>query len=285
MMIDSHYHVMPALQSVEDLLAQMQSLGVERVALIAPGVGAFSVDRLRAFLVPGMARLFMLKMKKPALKYYREIKTPDNRFNCLGNTAEIFNTPDNDGVGRLLQAYPQRFYGWVFANPRIADPLAEAERLSASPGWIGVKALPYWHGYGLDQLDDAAAWCESKGWPMLVHLGPDRADGDYTYLPERHPRLKLIYAHAGIPCYPEIWDYVRRKPNLFIDLSNPYYVDVFVRRAALKALGPAKCLYGTDGPYGSSVLATTLPLFERLRLPPGDQQRLLGENFRELICG
>ena len=44
-----------------------------------------------------------------------------------------------------MRAHPDRFWGWVFVNPRAADPQAELERWAGEPGWIGVKAHPFWH--------------------------------------------------------------------------------------------------------------------------------------------
>lgn len=88
-----------------------------------------------------------------------------------------------------------------------------------------MKAHPFWHRYAVRMLDDVAAYCTERNWPLLIHLGGDEERGDYRYLPERHPKLKILYAHAGVPFYQQVWEYVREKHNVFIDLSNPVYVD------------------------------------------------------------
>ncbi len=113
---------------------------------------------------------------------------------------------------------------------------------------IGVKAHPFWHDYAIEKLDTAAAWCRDNGYPLLVHLGGKRDSGDFRRLPERYPGLKLLYAHAGIPYFKELWSYIRYKENVYVDLSSPYLDEELVAKA-VEFLGPEKCLYGTDGPY------------------------------------
>src|SRR5207248_178361 len=91
--------------------------------------------------------------------------------------------------------------------------------------------------------------CQERGKPMLVHLGAGAHRGDFRRLPERFPRLNVIYAHAGIPWYGTLWDDAVRRENVFVDLSSPY-LDKALRHRALRALGASRCLYGSDGPYG-----------------------------------
>ena len=136
-------------------------------------------------------------------------------------------------------------------------------------------------------LDDTAAYCAEKGWPILMHLGGDRERGDYTYLPERHPNLKIIYAHAGLPYFRNLWDYAKEKDNVFVDLSCSL-LDSKILAEAVKELGPGKCLYGSDSPYGypgsdgshdySRVVNTIL----QLPVSDADKDKILGDNIREI---
>jgi amidohydrolase family protein len=96
--------------------------------------------------------------------------------------------------------------GWVFVNPKTKAPVEEAERRFKKRGWIGVKAHPFWHRYPVDALDDVASLCQQLGKPMLVHLGGGFRNGDFRRLPHLFPRLKLIYAHAGIPWFRRLWE-------------------------------------------------------------------------------
>jgi len=93
-----------------------------------------------------------------------------------------------------------------------------------------------------------AAWCRDNGYPLLVHLGGKRDSGDFRRLPERYPGLKLLYAHAGIPYFKELWSYIRYKENVYVDLSSPTSTRNWSRRP-LNSSGLRNAWYGTDGPY------------------------------------
>ena len=83
---------------------------------------------------------------------------------------------------------------------------------------------------------------------MLLHLGfGDR--GDWRVLTAAAPRLRLIFAHAGIPHYDRIWGAIRADRRLALDVSSPYLDEALVRDA-VAAVGPERVLYGTDAPYG-----------------------------------
>ena len=80
----------------------------------------------------------------------------------------------------------------------------------------------------MQELAPAAALCEEKGVPMLIHLSSER--DSYKYLPEKYPKLKLIYAHAGLPFWKGLWKrYGKDKPNVFIDTSSDYLTPSIVK--------------------------------------------------------
>ena len=126
-----------------------------------------------------------------------------------------------------------------------------------------------------------------KGLPLLIHLGGKKENGDFRHLPENHPKLKIIYAHAGVPHYQKLWPYAKSKKNVYIDLSSPY-LDEPLRQTALKAMGPEKCLYGTDGPFGypgndarydhGAIMAE----IDRFPVSTKEKEGILGENFAGL---
>ena len=113
-----------------------------------------------------------------------------------------------------MMSHPDRFTGWFFVNPTAPGALDELSRRLRSRGWFGVKAHPFWHRYPVAALDDAAALCQDLGKPMLVHLGAGAERGDFRRLPDRFPRLKVVYAHAGIPWYRTLWADAARRENV-----------------------------------------------------------------------
>jgi len=227
----------------------MKEHDIARVALIAPVCDPIQVGKAGAMLVKTMRRALSGRAPRVGRLLYRSTVRRSGRVSFLGPGAAIYPQPDNDAVEAVIAAHPQEFVGWVFVNPAAKAPVEEAERCFRKPGWIGVKAHPFWHDYPIEALDDVAALCQEKGKAMLVHLGGGWRSGDFRRLPHLFPRLKIVYAHAGIPWFAPLWEDARRRENVFVDLSSPY-LDKALRYRALRELGPSRCLYGSDGPYG-----------------------------------
>jgi len=283
MIVDAHYHLEERLEPVDELLQQMDRHGIDRVALIPAVNEPAQVEGIAAMAGPLLPKLLMSRLPHLGLRLYRSPVTADGKLSVLGTTYRIYDAPDNERVGHVVRAHPDRFFGWIFVNPSLADPIVELERWSRQPCWIGVKSHPFMHRYPVALLDDVAAYCEDQAWPLLVHLGGDQERGDFTYLPDRHPRLNIIYAHAGVPFYREVWDYARDKHNVFVDLSGPVYVSDQIRLGVVRALGPEKCVHGTDGPYLHADQGSMLDRVLRLPISDSEKERILGGNFMEMI--
>ncbi|MFZ2634661.1 MAG: amidohydrolase family protein [Desulfosalsimonadaceae bacterium] len=288
MIIDMHYHLDERMETMDRLLAQMNRHGIDRTALIAQVVDPFHVEGVAERLAHLVRKLLTGFWYRVGLAAYESTVTKSGKFSILGKTYPIYELPDNRIVAKALESHPDRFYGWFFINPAEQDAVAELEKNINTPGWIGVKCHPFWHRYPVSRLDDAAAFCSQKGLPLLIHLGGKKDNGDYKYLPDRHPDLKIIYAHAGVPHYKRLWEFVKTKKNVFIDLSSPY-LDEPLRRAAVEALGPDKCLYGTDGPFGYPDAAdhgydhgAIMDEINRLPVSAKEKEGILGKNFKEL---
>ena len=249
MIVDAHYHFAPQLEPVERLLSQMHRLNIEKVALIPALSEPFVLGPFGEILASLMRKMLAGRGKKLGLFMYRTTVTPGGRFSILWKTYRIYQKPDNDSVEEIIKKYPGRFLGWFAVNPASGTGVDEVEKRIKDPYWIGVKAHPFWHRYPVSALDDIARLCVERDLPLLIHLGGDRQRGDYKFLPERHRGLKIIYAHAGVPFFEELWEYIMQRDNLFIDLSSPY-LDSTLRYRALKFLGSEKCIYGSDGPFG-----------------------------------
>ena len=292
MIVDCHYHLDNSMVPLPKLLASMDRHGIDRVALI---------PRLNPplFMNPVLARIALPFFRRGLHRsqgwfhramtaIYQSNVKPDGKVDILGTQYEIFPKPPNEEVIAAVKAHPDRFSGWVFVNPAgPEDPLELIQEYLTLPGMIGVKAHPYWHNYPVRKLAPAAAWCEQHDRPLLVHLGAGE-NGDFTFLPETFPRLRIIYAHAGIPESAAVCALARERKNVFVDLSSSSYVDLHTARDAVQRAGPGRCLFGTDGPYfhvqdSRFDFGYFRRLLEQLRLPQPDQERVLGKNFLELL--
>lgn len=283
MIIDAHYHLEEQMETVQALLEQMTRNDVSRVALIPRMQEPFHLEGLAKKAGAILPRMLMNRMRFLGLALYKSTVTSDGRVSMLGKKYDLYHQPDNEYIDHVIQTHPDKFYGWIFVNPKVSDPLIDAQKWSGKRGWIGVKAHPFWHSYPVALLDSVAAFCAERNMPMLIHLGGSRDQGDFRYLPERHPRLNIIYAHAGVPLYREIWAYARKRDHVYVDLSNPVYVDEGILPKVIQELGAGKCIFGTDGPYANATLARMLQRVDSLNLSDREKEQILGDNFRKLL--
>jgi len=288
MIIDMHYHLDENMEPMARLLAQMDKFHIDRIALVSQMVEPFHVQGFAEKLSNFVRVLLTGFWYRLGLLAYESTVTKSGKFSILGKTYNIDQLPDNKTVAAAVAAHPDRFYGWFFINPSKEDSVAEMEKRLETKGWVGVKCHPFWHRYPVDLLDDAAALCSEKGIPLLIHIGGKKDNGDFRYLPERHPKLNIIYAHAGVPHYRRFWEYAKPKKNVFTDLSSPY-LNAPLRLAAMKAMGPEKCMYGTDGPFGYPAddggydHGAILEEIQQFPISTKEKEMISGQNFADLI--
>ncbi len=285
--IDVHAHFEPRLLAEGKLLEKMDERGVGRVVLI-PALNepiAATPKRLLA-IARTLARSSLTRPLVEAI--HRSTLTAEGDVRVSGQVIGIDARPDNRAVAELCARHPDRVLGWMFLNPRNNPRvLDELEELRVTPGMVGIKLHPHWHDYRTDALRPLLRRAEELGLPVLIHLGFG-ARGDYRAICEAFPRLKVLSAHAGFPFFDDLWRAGRSLPNLLVDLSSPY-VDEALVRAAVKALGPERCLFGTDAPYGfhepdgSYDYGEILGWVERLPISAAAREKVLFGNALELL--
>ena len=146
MILDCHFHLEEGLLGRGELIERMDAAGVDRVALMGamvepfPEAAKFLVALLQ-FLITrrttrGIARALVANFSERG-----NIKLP------MGEYA-LYPDPDNGAVFEAVKKFPKRFLGWAFVNPRGRnDTVRELGRWKKSPGFVGVKAHPFWHRY------------------------------------------------------------------------------------------------------------------------------------------
>lgn len=287
MVIDCHYHLDPRIQPVSELLGKMDREGIHKVALMPtmcdplPSTPEFLLRVLRLLLTHAPLRGIA---KALAANF-----TPEGDIKLPKKTVPIYSDPDNDSVRRVMSDHPDRFLGWIFVNPRGRnDPVAEFEKWKDTPGFIGVKAHPFWHRYKPEELAPVAKKAAAAQKPVLAHVGFD-SHNDFISLLEKVPGMKLILAHAGFPYYDDTWKLIRENKNIRVDLSATAYVDGEITRRAVDYLGVERCFFGTDGPYGHHGKDGTFDngfikrRIEALFLDSTVREKLLGANFMEFV--
>jgi predicted TIM-barrel fold metal-dependent hydrolase len=288
MIIDSHAHLEPRMLDLDRLVQKMDQAGVDKVALIPSMNDPFphTPERLLAIA----RRLMRSRLTRPlAERLHRALLTPEGDLKLGGHVYQLYQRPDNRRVAEALARYPDRFLAWVFLNPR-GNPvvLDELEEWRQTPGVVGIKLHPHWHDYRTEALWPVLQRCQELGLPVLVHLGFGPR-GDYRAIVQRCPDLTVVCAHAGFPYYDELWEFARGTRNLYVDLSSPYLDEPLVRRA-VSVMGPHRCLYGTDSPYGfheadqSYDYRHILGWVERLHLSSSEAESILGGNARQIFA-
>jgi len=288
MVIDCHYHLEERVLSRADLLAEMDRAGIDKIALMGSMIAPFPEPP--RFLL----RLLQLFLEKRVLRKMGRVFvsdfTPQGDIKILGKPFSIKSDPSNEVVFDAVREQSDRFLGWVFVNPKGQyDPVSELEKYQDEPGFIGVKAHPFWHHFEPVELAAVAERLAGMNKPLLLHVGFEK-EGDFDALIKKVPELKLILAHTGFPEYGDTWRAVKGRKNVFLDLSQTSYVSEKATIESVAYLGPERLFFGTDGPYGFHDAAGRYDYgfikrrIERVFPDEGVRRRLLGENFAE-ICG
>jgi uncharacterized protein len=287
MIIDSHAHLEPRMLGLESVIARMDAAGVDKVALI-PAMND-PLPHTPELLLSLSRSLMRSRVGRPLAELVpRATLTPEGDLRLGGKITQIYDRPDNDAVVEAIRRHPDRLLGWIFLNPRNNPRvLDDLERYRGEPGMIGVKLHPHWHDYRTELLGPLLRRAEELRLPVLIHLGFGKR-GDYRALATAFPRLTIICAHAGFPFYEDMWSFGRKVGNLYVDLSSPY-IDEALARDAVRALGPDRCLYGTDAPYGfegpdhAYDYGHIRGWVERLPVSTEERERIFGQTFARLI--
>lgn len=286
MIIDSHFHLAPETLSTDDIIALMDRHNIEKTGLIAQLCGP--IEEPGEGLLAMMRTLMNRNLTRCLVKPFVSRFSDDGDALLPNGPVPIVSDPDNEAVFEAVDRYPDRFFGWVFINPHgLRHPVEELKQWETHPGFIGGKAHPFWHRYPPMALAPVAKRLEEYMKPLLIHLGFGE-NGHILPLARACPHLKIILAHAGVPYYQSLWKEIADFPNIYLDLSASAYVNGSIMKRAVAALGPHRCLFGTDGPFGPRD-ATGLfdyghmPSLIRCTFPDPDiQKHLFEETFRKI---
>ena len=146
-------------------------------------------------------------------------------------------------------------------------------------------------------LDAAWGLLAEAGVPVVTHCGSGPVPGRFTgpgpiaRLLGRHPRLRLVVAHLGMPEYSEFLDLAERHPRLLLDTTmafTPFIEDAggaFPRSelGRLRDLGD-RVLLGTDFPNIPYPYGDALEALERAGLGPGWLRAVCRDNAAGLFA-
>ena len=207
-----------------------------------------------------------------------------------GIVMTIVDWPEvNDGALELVRdacaAYPGRLYGYARIHPWYGERALEGlERAISEYGFKGLKLHPVTtidHPAGKDTIRLIRAAAE-HGAPTLFHCGDEPLTTPLAIAKaaEACPEATIVLGHMGGYFHAdEAIETAERFPNLVLETSAMPYPEKI--RKAVERLGPARVIYGSDGPVCSPRIEV-----EKVRLAGlvEEAERLvLGENMRRMI--
>ena len=286
MIIDAHAHLDLEEITGEDYIRLMDASGVNKVVLLASLNGL--IPPTPDWQISIMRFLLSTPLQPLGKRIYESLIKGD----CLkggGKTIHIVQNSDNDSVSQVVSKYPERFMAFAVINPKLKNAMEILEKGVEEQGMVGVKCHAWWHRINISsELLPIAQRCEEKGLPLLVHLGGGRQTGNFEVLLDNCPRLKLILAHVAIPHFQSKWKVIKEQKNCFVDISGSYLNASLVRRA-VKALGPDKVIFGSDGPIslrrkaGGYSYEPILRWTRELRISDNDKEKIFHKNLERLL--
>jgi uncharacterized protein len=186
-------------------------------------------------------------------------------------------------------------YGVPLATVHLDDPDPVHDLTAAfDAGCIGLKIHEDVQRFAVDdpRFEPVfAAIAEREGF-VLAHVGHVPWNGDTNDGParigrvlERHPRLRIVVAHFGVPDWAGYAARMPRHPNLFLDTTmafttgSPLFASA--DRAFVESIGDS-IVFGTDYPNVPHAYGTDLRGLETLAVRPETLRRIACENARRL---
>ena len=191
----------------------------------------------------------------------------------------------NDQAIAAVRAFPNRFFGYTFYNPRYAELMgAELERCAAA-GMRGLKLHPDFHDMRADDpsYDALYRFAQERRMPVLCHFGGGPRTDFPQYAPavERCPDATFILAHSlpGRDRVDLAVKFFGRRSNVFYDMANAFEPGVI--EYAIERLGAERLLFGTDGCWSS--MSRRLGLIALAPIDDEPKRLILGGNMKRII--
>jgi predicted TIM-barrel fold metal-dependent hydrolase len=187
----------------------------------------------------------------------------------------------NREVARIVARHPDRFYGFAFVHPerdrgRIHRLVATAVR---EYGFCGIKV----HRLDARITREVCEAARAFNLPVLYDVMGEVSVVEL--LAREYPTVAWVIPHLG--SFADDWaaqlsliDHLERHPNVYADTSGVRRFDLLLQ--AVERAGPAKLLFGSDGPWLHPGLE--LAKVRLLGLPPAAESAVLGGNLLRLIA-
>jgi uncharacterized protein len=221
---------------------------------------------------------------------------------------------DEASVAAAVAAFPGRFHGYFFFDPRGEDALVRLE--GAFAAGLAVPCLfPAMHHYFVHDPRVVAVFerVAARRGVIFVHGGvlsvgvrrklglPSPFDMRYSNPIDLHamalrfPALRIVVPHFGAGYFREALMLADLCPNVYLDTSSTNswvrYEGLDLRvvfRRALDVAGARRLLFGTDSSYfprgwHAAIRDQQVAALDALGVSVPDQRAILGENLAALL--
>jgi uncharacterized protein len=191
-------------------------------------------------------------------------------------------------------------YGLPLATIHLDDDYVADLRAALDEGCIGLKLHEDVQRLACDdeRFDPAYEELASRDCFVLVHVGPipwahrkreglERIDR----VLERHPSLRVVVAHFGVPDTMDYFELMPRRTNLYLDTTMVFapaspmvlsVVDSWAHAAAIERYAD-RVVYGTDFPNVPHAYGSERDGIESLGLSAATLRSVLHDNAKRLI--
>jgi hypothetical protein len=185
-------------------------------------------------------------------------------------------------------------YGLPLATVHLDDPDAAGDlRAALADGCIGLKIHEDVQRLAVDdpRFDPIYAQLAEREGFVLAHIGPIPWDQDTQQGPRRvasvlarHPALRVVVAHMGVPDTAAYLELCGRLPNLFIDTTMAFASDDLRTTAQAPELEAASgsIVYGSDYPNIPYPYCAEREAIDAVGLSELARRRIFSENARRL---
>ena len=186
----------------------------------------------------------------------------------------------NRQLARIVTSHPDRFLGYAMVHPaRDAGRVAVLVREAVEGyGFCGIKV----HRHDARITREVCEVARAFSLPVLYDVMGEASV--LELLATEYPEVGFIIPHLG--SFADDWrahlaviDQLVRHPNMYTDTSGVRRFDFLVE--TVRRAGPAKVLFGSDGPWLHPGLE--LVKVRALGLPSSDERLVVGANLLRLI--
>ncbi|RMF93198.1 MAG: amidohydrolase [Nitrospinota bacterium] len=201
--------------------------------------------------------------------------------------------PENRAVYEATQKYPDRLFGFGWANPRLGKSVTRdtIKQCFEEYGFYGLKFNGAQDDYVIDDPEISLPFIEEAaryGKPLAFHIGADAYENTHPYrlgrIAAAFPEIQFLMVHMGGAAFPPLdrsaVEVATQHANITL-VGSAIPATAILR--ALHHLGPERLCFGSDTPF--FLMQVELAKYRVLLqdFTQADQAKVLGGNIARLL--